>query len=349
MPNFDPTTGLPVLAPPGGNPLQRSLVNGAAPFPASAPAPQPLPLTTDQLQAIFNKMPPLVAPSPQPAAATPAPTPAATTPAAAKPPAQPVAAPGAVSPTPGVGNPLPPNLRTADTGGVPLPQGGLPTLQGTDPNQGVAVLEGNRPVTYGGGAMPTYANAPAQMMNPEGVINRGFDLQTQRTENFMNQALDYINQGSNIFDRATRGRAIASILAATAGPNNVGQVQGQGADSTNNALAGIQQASLGANASMYGSTLGLAGNEQRVGEAHYEASTGSEPIGTDIVQTQFGPMPVTRYGTRAGGMAPNPITPTPTNNSALRVGATYKGGDGTYNAPGGRKVTVKNGQITSIE
>jgi len=257
MPSFDPTTGLPVYAPPGGNALQRSLATNA-PVPAATGA-TGLPLNASQLQSIFNAMPPLV--NPQPAAPAPAPTPAAVQPAAKKPPTQPIATPGAVSPTPGAGNPLPPNMRTADTGEVPLPQGGLPTIQGgqVDPNQGVTVLEGNRLVSGGAGGAPapTYANAPAQLMNPEGTINRGFDLQSQRTQNFMDQALGYINAGGNIFERATRGRAIANILAATMGPNNVGAVQGQGADSMNNALAGIQQAGIGADASKFGSLAGM--------------------------------------------------------------------------------------------
>lgn len=325
MPSFDPTTGLPVLAPPGGNALQRSLVNNAIPAPAPPPG-GALPLNVTQLQSIFNNLPPLVAP--QPAATAAAPTPATTTPAAAKPPTQPIAPPatmGAVSPTPGAGNPLPPNMRAAATSNVPLPQGPMPTVQGDQgyvPDQGVTVIKGGQIMPPASGAIaPTYASTPAGgMMNPEGTINRGFDFQSQRTEHFMQQALDYINQGSDIFDRATRGRAIAGILAATMGPNNVGAVQGQGADSMNNALAGIQQAGIGANASEFASVAGMVNNQNTVNERRYEAETTPVDLGQGVQQVQYGnatiPMIVQQRGTRAGGLAATPIGAAAPNNAA---------------------------------
>ena len=286
-----------------------------------------------------------------------------------------------VSPTPGAGNPLPPSLRGGG-GGVPLPSGsvaGLPTLSpanagGSYPEviRGSVVTPGSADNSGGGyypevirggvvtpgsddavGAGRGFIGVPGAaggLRDPQGIINAGFDTQQQRAQGNIDQALAYINQGTNIFDRATRARAIAGVFNATLGPNNVGQVQGAGQDALNSALGGVSQAGIGAAASEYGSTLGYAGNAERVGEAHYEAATGSEPIGSDIVQTQFGPMPVPRYGSRAGGMAPSPISATPAPSSGgLRVGAPAREADGSYSAPGGRTVTVRGGRITAIQ
>lgn len=283
-----------------------------------------------------------------------------------------------VSPTPGEGNPLPPALR-GNGGGVPLPAlSGLPQLAGGNPGgsdytpeviRGGVVTPGS---DSGGGYTPEvirggvvtpgsddavgagrgYIGAPGAaggLRDPQAIINAGFSTQGQRAQTNIDQALSYINQGTNIFDRATRARAIAGVYNATLGPNNVGQVQGAGQDALNSALGGVSQAGIGAGASEFASTLGYAGNAERVGEAHYEAATGSEPIGSSINQTAFGPMITPVYGSRAGGMAPTPINTSSPSSGGLRVGASAREADGTYSAPGGRMVTVRGGRISAIQ
>jgi hypothetical protein len=160
----------------------------------------------------------------------------------------------------------------------------------------------------------------------------------------MRDAIDYINGGSDIFDRATRGRAIGNILGAVMGPNNQGATSGQGADAFNTSLAGIQNANTYANASMYGSDNSLVGNiattGMQVGEQHYANATGTVPTGTTVgvdPVTHMG-IPLTTYGTRAthpGGM-PGPISAQGSQPKFV-PGRQYRDGQGNvqmYNADG---------------
>jgi hypothetical protein len=164
----------------------------------------------------------------------------------------------------------------------------------------------------GGGAGMVGGGGGGGLQNPFGQITAGFDQQTARANDFIGRAMDYVNGGDNIFERATRGRFINGLLGATVGPNNIGQVQGQGIDTLNSATAGVGEAGIGAAASEFGSSAQLTGNEQRVGEANTEFNNQAGiPLGTRIVPTQFGPMPTTVYGSRQGGGMVLPTNPTP--------------------------------------
>ena len=107
----------------------------------------------------------------------------------------------------------------------------------------------------------------------------------------MDSALSYINDGGDIFERATRGRAIGNILHAVVGPNNQGQVAGQGADAFNTSLAGLANTDTMAGAQMYGYDQSLAARQAEVAEQHYQASTGTVQTGSTIGVTLFGPSP----------------------------------------------------------
>lgn len=189
-----------------------------------------------------------------------------------------------------------------------------------------------------GGAMP------AGIRDPQAAISAGFDAQAQRAHGFMRDAIDYINGGSDIFDRATRGRAIGNILGAVMGPNNQGATSGQGADAFNNSLAGIQNTNTYANASMHGADSGLIGTlasaQMQANERHYETATGTVPTGTTVgvdPVTHMG-IPLTTYGTRAthpGGM-PGPISAQGSQPKFV-PGRQYRDGQGNvqmYNADG---------------
>lgn len=188
----------------------------------------------------------------------------------------------------------------------------------------------------------TVINGGAGMRDPQAAINAGYDTQTARAENFIQQAMSYVNGGSNIFERATRGRFINGLLNATVGPNNVGQVQGQGQDVLNSALAGIQSAGLGANASIFGSQAGLAGNAQRVGEANYEFENSGQPTGQAVRVINGIPELVTTYGALPGSRTRTPISTEPA--PVYVVGNTYtdkNGNKAVYQADGSWKPAGK--------
>lgn len=148
-------------------------------------------------------------------------------------------------------------------GGVSAAQAG----GGTDDGTGLQVIRGGATTNYDatGNRVSGGSIAPrgSGLTDPQGIINSGFDTQTARAENFIQQAMDYVNQGGDIFERATRGRFINGLLQATVGPNNVGQVQGQGQDTLNSAIAGESEAATGANAQIYGAQTNFAAGENR--------------------------------------------------------------------------------------
>lgn len=213
-------------------------------------------------------------------AAAPAPTPAATRPAANAAPAAPVAPPaspvsGAVSPTPGAGNPLPGDTVGLPTGAIPAgaaaatgtagggraaaysPVMDLPTFGG---DNGVEVIRGGTPTNLAGTGIG--GNSPYR--DPYPALQAGYNAQEAFANRFIDRALNYISGGRDIFEQATRGRAIANVLHATVGPNNQGATYGGAADSLNNAIAGITSAGIGANAQMYGADQGLAGRTAEI-------------------------------------------------------------------------------------
>lgn len=140
------------------------------------------------------------------------------------------------------------------------------------PAAGASAALAAAPVYAGGNAVPV--NGVGGMVggfrDPSGAINDGFSRQQSTAQDYMTQALNYIQGGGDIFERATRGRAIAGILHAVVGPNNQGQVQGQGADALNQSIAGVSSAGIGANANMYGSDQALRANEERIAGSQWE-------------------------------------------------------------------------------
>lgn len=183
-------------------------------------------------------------------------------------------------------------------------------LIAANPNNGVGQLG----VAYGqavptpgaAGGVPAGAAGAAVggLRDPSGAINAGFDTQTARAQNFIDQARQYVDAGDNIFERATRGRFINGLLSATVGPNNVGQVQGQGADTLNSAIAGITSSGIGASASEYGSQLGY--------QASAERNTAAEHL--ENVERQNTPVTIgQRFVNNGMGLiVPQPIMGLPT-------------------------------------
>jgi hypothetical protein len=224
-----------------------------------------------------------------------------------------------VSPTPGAGNPLPPGMGGGATAGLPAYSAVA---------AGQAQYDARQP-----------AYAPGGLQNPMAAASAGFDRQEANTRNFMGQALDYVQGGNGIFEQATRGRAIGNILHAVMGPNNAGQVYGQGADSFNQSTASEADAGMTSGASMFDAQQRLAGEQARVAEEHYKDATDSVPLGTVVGTDPVTHMavPLTTYGRRsqqAGGM--------PAAYNATTPAARPKEGD-SGKTPEGTPTVYRNG------
>jgi hypothetical protein len=362
-----PTDNLPTLfvprgPTPYGNP--GAPVVAAAPtvtnFVPRGPTPYGTPAAVRVVPAAASPTPsaPVATPaSPAPAPTTPVAPPAATSPTTS---AAGVPNNGAVSPTPGAGNPLPPSMQGTDT---PLPAGtpnaaanagAASALAGLPPpaNSGAAAaspaLADNGPEIIRGGVVsnPQGSVVPASgIRDPQAAINAGFDTQTARAQSFISQAMNYVNAGGDIFERATRGRFVNGLLNATVGPNNVGAVQGQGQDSLNSALAGIQAAGIGAGASEYGAQLGYQASAERNQaaenlEAQQRTNTpvvvGQRTVmrnGIAVPEPVYG-LPVLGAGNNASGfrtilpngMLTSPVSPTAPANPAVGTTRTRASG-----------------------
>lgn len=242
---------------------------------------------------------------------------------------------------------------TADSGPILAPQ-----FAGTGP---VTSAMFANPATAGGQA----TDAPAANLSgggmtpafhdPSGAISNGFAQQQQSAQDYISQALNYIQGGGSIFERATRGRAIANIMHAVVGPNDQGQVEGQGADALNQSLAGVSSAAIGANASMYGSDNALTANAQRLtsaqNEVQYNMINTPHVSGQRIVAGPGGiPMAVNTYSlSQPSGTPAAPGSAMPTlkalDNKPEQpkvIGATY------YDAKGKAAVLQQDGSYKPV-
>ena len=369
-----PITPPPVVA---GNALQRVLVAGAAPVPALNGA-----QLQAQFNATPAVTPPTAAALP--AAPAVPPTPAALTPAATPQPTAPVATPGA-NPAPNanvVNPPLPPGGLNADgtpanpsaasavaTGAVGLPGGGaapaataggitaptpvraaLPTFNNVAGN--FAADDNNPEVIRGGqivpgtgvGAQNGFGNV-GPYRDPSGPISQGFQNQQAYAQNFLDQALKYIGGGGDIFERATRGRAIAGILHAVAGQNNEGAVQGAGVDALNQSIAGVSSAGIGAQATEYNADQNLAGRVGEIGEQHYQAATTPRIAGAtpNPVNPYLPPIPYYELPPEQLGGKAMPAGP----NAAAPAAAKVVEGAASIDKATGKPIVFRNGQWTA--
>jgi hypothetical protein len=225
--------------------------------------------------------------------------------------AAPVAATVPLTPAPlGVVNP-PPAAATAAPPALPV---GPVNYDRTRLARAGVGADGGQLVNLPGAGTPSPVVAPpagGSITNPGASISAAFDAQNARARSFMDSALSYINDGKDIFDRATRGRAISGILGAVMGPNNQGQVTGQGIDSYNTNLANIQDTNTSAAAQNYTADQGVVGHNIAADATRYVSDATAQPIGQNT-QYNMG-MPVssqTVYGTRGSGFSPLTTRPT---------------------------------------
>lgn len=280
--------------------------------------------------------------------------PAAPPPAPAAAAAAPAAGASTVPPgAPTIASTVTPAPASATPGTTPLPQGTPTDGEATPGAAGVA--PGGTGAGGGYGAMP--AAGTHGVTNPFGQIQMGFNNQFATGQQWRDQALDYINQGGgNIFDRATRARAIIGIDNAVMGPNNQGASAAQGADSYNTAMATLGAASTQNESAHYTADQeNVRAAAQVAAEMEKWHGTPLQTGGTSFTNAQgltstvntFA-MPPTKPGQGMIDVGPNKVREDAAWPVALKVGAPYKGADGTYPVMG-KQVIVKNGTVSEIK
>lgn len=332
-----------------------------APQPA-APAFPTLGVTASGPAAFGSSVIPSVVPPVTPQAVvppTPPVTPTVTPPAAAA--VNTAALPPGSAPLPSnvVLPPLPPGMRVSGAagGGAQItPAAGPEIIRGGQSNlvdnapSGVEIIRGDQvtPATASlsaangqtgvVGSLPGLATG--NLNNPIAGAAAGFDRQDATTQRLLGQALDYVNGGGNIFERATRGRAIAGILHAVAGPNNAGGVYGAGVDSLNTGLA--SEANAATTAAQSGANVGATTDAERdIAASRLEQERQLAELTPRASGTAIGRDPLTGLGVPLptysfvrpdanGNPVATPINATPptTQKAAPIVGATYTDANG---------------------
>lgn len=347
-------TAAPVPTAAANPALRRALIE---PNPATPAAP----VTADSLRAALAALQPYAAQlQPTPTAANAAPAAAVSTPpqVAQTDVTPPAAAPATVAtPTNPATAPRQPlragTPRVGQDATAPVTVGSLPSFAAGTPDlsqapnsvsyndagqpvssrngQGVEVIRNGVSTMVGGGG----GTIGGRFVNPSDAIATGYAQQLAYQQASLSNLLDAFRNSDGL-------AATKHALATAVGLNNFGSVQGQGINTVNSALGNIAAAGAGANASMYGSTLGYLGHLATVGEQHYEAATGSVPVGTTLQTdpvTHLG-VPVTVYGQRPGNIGQMPKLYEETQNARQpkpQPGKIYvdkAGNRATYNADG---------------
>jgi hypothetical protein len=196
--------------------------------------------------------------------------------------------------------------------------------------QGVEIIRDGVPSRVGGGG----GTIAGRFVNPSDAIANGYAQQLAYQRASIANLLD-------AFSRSDGLAATKAALAHTIGLNNFGSVQGQGVNTINSAIGGIAAAGQGAGAAMYNAELGLAGRLAEIGEQHYQAETGSIPVGTTLQRDPATGLsvPVTVYGQRPSraGQMPTLYDAGNARQAKPQVGKQYvdkNGNRAVYNADG---------------
>lgn len=210
---------------------------------------------------------------------------------------------------------------------------------------------------YSGYGVPGVGGGASGLTNPYAGASAGFAHQEARADSVIGNAMAYINGAGNMFDRASRAHALAPILAAALGPNNAGQVYGQGADAYNAAAGGVAQAGINAGAQNFRTSTEATTAQNALAEKGTEFANTTQPGGSVSDTSVSGQShvenrvvtPAQLSGLVGAGMVAPRSTASASSN-AVRVGARIANHpDGTYPTRDGRKVTVQGGVITAVQ
>lgn len=317
----NPTDNLPGFAVPGLPPTVAPIpqVQPVARLAPQMPVPAQPPVAVPASSFVPRGPTPYGVPGAQPAQAAVPAAPVATPAAPAPAPAPAPAAPAAAAPA---ATPAAPDATTFAPAPIADTRARVALPAAFDASNTAAASMGTTPPVGGSGQIGPFRD-------PAGVISAGYDRQQAYGQHFMDEALKYIQGGSDIWDRATRGRAITGILHAVAGQNNEGSAQASGANSLNSSIAGLEGASMGAQAQMYNADSNVLAGQQRnatqqavagldlqgrtvqTGQTQsYDPSTGMYTTVSNFAQPQVG----------QGGMVTlKPQVPTPRQAAAPKL------------------------------
>jgi hypothetical protein len=218
------------------------------------------------------------------------------------------------------------------------------SLLGTNPGSG----GGNGGAASGGLPTVSYANGDntplrtqagalrgAGLINPGGAIQAGYEQQLQYQQAALNNIMNAAGQG----DSRNYSFRLAHLVGAM-GNNNFGQVQGQGADALNQAIAGVGNTGLNTGANTYGADSTSRTALAQIESAQQLEANKAQPIGTTVDTSAGYPVSQTNYGMVRNGK----VTPLAADATAGRQAAAKPKEGATGKTPDGRAVMYKNGQ-----
>ena len=180
---------------------------------------------------------------------------------------------------------------------------------------------------------------PGGFRDPYSTNQAAYAEQQARGADTFNRFMRWVNQSPDGFERASRGRIVAELMPLL-GPNDIGRAQATGTDAFNQAQG------------QYWENLNTAATQRYIQDTTPHVA-GSAPMMAPSGSTvPFPGAPQYEMGGRmlpAGGMPASGGSDSQEQASTgPKVGAKVREPDGEYSMPGGKTVTVKNGQITAI-
>lgn len=137
------------------------------------------------------------------------------------------------------------------------------------------------PAVYAGSHNPLDIQAGAikgaGLVDPQAAISRGLGQQLSYQNSALASIMDAAKQG----DPRNYSFRLAHLVGAM-GQNNFGQVQGQGADTMNQAMAGVGNAGLNAGAALVGHDTQLAAQQAQIAAQTAMESRKAQPVGSSV-------------------------------------------------------------------
>lgn len=137
------------------------------------------------------------------------------------------------------------------------------------------------PAVYAGSHNPLDIQAGAikgaGLVDPQAAISRGLGQQLS----YQNSALASIMDAAKEGDPRNYSFRLAHLVGAM-GQNNFGQIQGQGADTMNQAMAGVGNAGLNAGAALVGHDTQLAAQQAQIAAQTAMESRKAQPVGSSV-------------------------------------------------------------------
>jgi hypothetical protein len=202
----------------------------------------------------------------------------------------------------------------------------------------IEVIRGGQvaPNTSSWGATPGLPNG---FVDPRSAIATGFQQQEAYRQHGLADIMEAARQGNPDNYSYRLGHLVAAL-----GNNNFGGVQGQGADSLNQSIAGITSAGIGAGASMYGSDQASARTAAEIAQQREQLEATPVQAGGVGIVPPGGMLPIVvpTFQNRVRD-ANGHYSFTPSGAEAQRQEAAKPKEGMTGKTPSGQAVVFKNG------